>query len=388
MISVSRLLCDEIGPGDYLRYGKDGNPSALSDNPPIVVWNCTRRCNLHCIHCYAGAANRDFEGEMTTEEGKAFISQLAEFGVPVLLFSGGEPTMREDFLELARCADELGLGLVVSTNGTLIDPEMAKSLGNLNFREIGISIDAIGENNDRFRGHNGAYEEARRGIRICVELGLRVSLRMTITKDNYHEIPAVLDLVERENVNRVCFYHLAYAGRGNDLRAIDLSHTETRETVDLICECTLDFYRRGLRKEILLVGNHADGIYLYLKAKAQDDERAEKVLALLRTNGGNNSGIRIGAVDELGNVHPDQFWRNLTLGNVRQRSFGEIWMDTSNPVMAGLKDRKGLLKGRCARCVYLDACNGNLRARADAVFNDIWMEDPSCYLSDEEIEIA
>ena len=386
MISVSRLLCDEIGPGDYLRYGK--GKDSLIGNAPIVVWNCTRRCNLHCIHCYASASNQDFNGELSIEEGKAFIRQLADFNVPVLLFSGGEPTMRADFLEMAAYADSLGLGLVVSTNGTLIDREMAQSMGELKFREIGISIDAIGENNDRFRAHKGAFEEALRGIRICVDLGLRVSLRMTITKDNFREIPDVLDLVEREGINRVCFYHLAYAGRGNDLRDIDLSHAETRETVDLICDRTLDFHERGLTKEILLVGNHTDGIYLYIKAKARDEKRAESILALLRTNGGNNSGIRIGAVDELGNVHPDQFWRNLTLGNVRQRPFGEIWMDTSNPIMAGLKDRKGLLKGRCATCLYLDACNGNLRARGEAVFNDMWMEDPSCYLTDEEIGIS
>ena len=386
MISVSRLLCDEIGPGDYLRYGK--GKDSLIGNAPIVVWNCTRRCNLHCIHCYASASNQDFNGELSTEEGKAFIQQLADFNVPVLLFYGGEPTMRADFLELAAYADSLGLGLVVSTNGTLIDREMAQSMGELKFREIGISIDAIGENNDRFRAHKGAFEEALRGIRICVDLGLRVSLRMTITQDNFREIPDVLDLVEREGINRVCFYHLAYAGRGNDLRDIDLSHAETRETVDLICDRTLDFHERGLTKEILLVGNHTDGIYLYIKAKARDEKRAESILALLRTNGGNNSGIRIGAVDELGNVHPDQFWRNLTLGNVRQRPFGEIWMDTSNPIMAGLKDRKGLLKGRCATCMYLDACNGNLRARGEAVFNDMWMEDPSCYLTDEEIGIS
>ena len=387
MISVSRLLCDDIGPGDYLRYGKGESPGAMAAARPIVVWNCTRRCNLHCIHCYANAANQTFDGQMSTAEGKAFIRQLDDFGVPVLLFSGGEPLMRTDFLQLATYAGERGLGLVVSTNGTLMDQETARSLGQLQFREIGISIDAIGETNDKFRAHKGAFEAALRGIRTCVDLGLRVSLRMTITRDNFREIPSVLDLVEREGINRVCFYHLAYAGRGNDLRAIDLSHKETRETVDLICERTLDFHRRGLRKEILLVANHTDGVYLFLKAREMDEERGAKVLALLRTNGGNNSGIRIGAVDEMGNVHPDQFWRNLTLGNVRERAFGDIWMDTSNPIMAGLKERKGLLQGRCPRCQYLEICNGNLRSRGEAVFNDMWMEDPSCYLTDEEIGI-
>ena len=172
------------------------------------------------------------------------------------------------------------------------------------------------------------------------------------------------------------------------MRESDLSHSETREVVDLICDRTLDLYKRGFRKEVLLVGNHADGVYLYRKLKEQDSGRAEHAMSLLRQNGGNNSGILIGAVDEVGNVHPDQFWRNVTLGNVRERAFGDIWMDISNPLMRGLKDRKALLKGRCARCSYLDICNGNLRARAEAVYDDMWQEDPACYLTDDEIGLA
>lgn len=387
MISISRILCDEIGPGDHLRYGHHGVLPPASEARPIVVWNCTQRCNLGCIHCYADANTRNAAEEMTTGEGKTFISQLAEFGVPVILFSGGEPLIREDFFELARFATEKGLGVVVSTNGTLITPEVAGEMHSIGFREVGISLDGIGERNDRFRGKNGAYEKALQGIRNCVSIGQRVSLRMTVTQDNHAEIPAMLDLVEQENIDRVCFYHLAYAGRGNDLRKIDLTFSERRAVVDQICDRTLDFYRRGLNKEILTVANHADGVYLFLKSKATDEERAKKIYSLLQVNGGNNSGIRISAVDERGYVHPDQFWRNMVLGNVLERPFGEIWLDTSNPVMRGLKDRKSLLKGRCAECRYIDICNGNLRARAEAVFDDMWAEDPSCYLSDEEIGI-
>jgi radical SAM protein with 4Fe4S-binding SPASM domain len=165
----------------------------------------------------------------------------------------------------------------------------------------------------------------------------------------------------------------------------DISHAETRSVVDKICEHTLDMYHRGLRKEVLTVGNHADGVYLYLKVQKQDPDRANKILGLLRMNGGNNSGIRIGAVDDLGNVHPDQFWWHYSLGNVLQRKFGGIWTDTSEPLLEGLRNRKKLLKGRCAHCQYLDLCNGNLRVRAEAVFGDVWAEDPACYLSNEEI---
>ncbi|MBT4511753.1 MAG: radical SAM protein [Chloroflexi bacterium] len=387
MISISRLLCDEIGPGDELRYGHNGRLSPALEARPIVVWNCTRRCNLNCIHCYADAASATNDGEMDNEEGKALIRQLAEFKVPVLLFSGGEPLVRKDFLELARYATDKGLGVVVSTNGTLITPEIAREMKGIGFREVGISVDGIGDQNDKFRGKPGAYEAALQGIRNCIAEGQRVSLRMTITRSNKNEVPSILDLVEREGIDRVCFYHLAYAGRGNDLRNIDLSHEETREVVDLICDRTIDFHQKGMNKEILMVANHTDGVYLYLKEKERNQARATAIMELLKINGGNNSGIRIGAVDELGNVHPDQFWRSLSLGNVRKRSFGDIWLDISNPVMAGLKGRKGLLKGKCAVCRYLDVCNGNLRARAEAVFDDMWAEDPACYLTDEEIGI-
>jgi len=322
---------------------------------------------------------------MDTEEGKAFIRDLADFGVPVLLFSGGEPLLREDIFELAGFAKDQGVIPVLSTNGTLITESVARKIRSVDFREVGISLDGIGANNDRFRGKRGAYQATLKGIRSCADLEQRVSLRLTITRSNYGDIPAIFRLVEQEGIDRICFYHLAYAGRAWGMRKEDLGSSETRAVVDMICEQTLNLYKRGHRKEVLTVDNHADGVYLYLKLKKQDPQRADRVLALLRANGGNNSGIRIGAVDNLGNVHPDQFWWHYSFGNVRQRKFGDIWMDTSEPLMLGLKDRKGLLKGRCGQCQYLDLCNGNLRVRAEAVFGDVWAEDPACYLTDEEI---
>ena len=382
MISITRLLCDTVGPGDHLRY-------EIKDNPrPVVVWNCTRQCNLSCIHCYASADNSRSPEEMDNAAGKAFIRDLADFGVPVILFSGGEPLLRKDLFELASLARELGVRVALSTNGTRITDAVAREISSVGFAEVGISLDGIGLNNDRFRGKNGAYRAALEGIRSCVALGLRVSLRLTITRFNYREIPAIFQLVEDEGIDRVCLYHLAYSGRGDSLREEDITHSQTRSVVDMICERTLDFSQRGLNKEILTVGNHADGVYLYLKLREQDPPRASKVLNLLRTNGGNNSGVRIGAVDDIGDVHPDQFWWHYSLGNVRQRKFADIWTDSSEPLLRGLKNRKPLLRGRCARCQYLDLCNGNLRVRAEAVFSDVWAEDPACYLSDEEIGIG
>lgn len=394
MISISRLLCDTISPGDSLRYhgGQShatGTRRADHAVPrPVVVWNCTRQCNLSCIHCYASADNSRSPDEMDTAAAEAFIRDLADFQVPVILFSGGEPLLRRDMFHLVQLARDLGIRVALSTNGTVITEEVAERLKQLGFAEVGISLDGVGANNDRFRGKAGAFQSALRGIRSCTALGLRVSLRLTITRFNVGEIPAIFQLVEDEAVDRVCFYHLAYSGRGSSLREHDISHEQTREVVDSICDWTVDLHRRGLPKEILTVANHADGVYLYLRLREQDPQRAETVLSLLRSNGGNNSGVRIGAVDDRGNVHPDQFWWHYTLGNVRQRPFGDIWSDTSEPLLGGLKNRKGLLKGRCSACRYLDICNGNLRVRAEAVYGDVWAPDPACYLSDEEIGLV
>lgn len=377
MISISKLLCDAAAPGDKLRYG--------GTLRPIVVWNSTQRCNLKCLHCYAHAQNTIFPGELSTEEGKAFIQDLADFGVPALLFSGGEPLLRNDILELASWASKLGIRAVFSTNGTLIKDGLAERIVEVGLAEVGISIDGLGPINDRFRGHKGAFEAALQGIRSLVALGQRVSLRLTITKHNFGEIPAIFDLVERENIDRVCFYHLTYAGRASNMKDEDLSAQQTRAVVDLIFDRTLDLHRRGLNKEVLTVDNHADSVYLYFRVKRDQPSKADAVLELLRRNGGNNSGIRIGAVDNMGNVHPDQFWWHYSLGNVRQRKFSDIWTDTSDPLLQGLRNRKPLLKGRCGKCQYLDLCNGNLRVRAEAVYGDIWADDPACYLTDEEI---
>ena len=377
MISISKLLCDASAPGDKLRYG--------GTLRPIVVWNSTQRCNLRCLHCYAQAQNTIFPGELSTEEGKAFIQDLADFGVPALLFSGGEPLLRNDILELASWASKLGIRAVFSTNGTLIKDGLAERIVEVGLAEVGISIDGLGPINDRFRGHKGAFEAALQGIRRLVALGQRVSLRLTITKHNFGEIPAIFDLVERENIDRVCFYHLTYAGRASNMKDEDLSAQQTRAVVDLIFDRTLDLHRRGLNKEVLTVDNHADSVYLYFRVKRDQPSKADAVLELLRRNGGNNSGIRIGAVDNMGNVHPDQFWWHYSLGNVRQRKFSDIWTDTSDPLLQGLRNRKPLFKGRCGKCQYLDLCNGNLRVRAEAVYGDIWADDPACYLTDKEI---
>jgi len=391
LISVTKLLCDSENYGDSLRYSQGSRGQvhgAVEGQGPVVVWNSTRTCNLKCIHCYSSSESKKYEGELSTEEALRFIENLAEFKAPVLLFSGGEPLLRGDLLTLASYARSKGIRPTISTNGTLLTPELTASLKNIGVGYIGISLDGIAENNDRFRGRSGAFKEALEGIRNCKAIDQRVGLRFTINRHNYKDMDAIFDLVEQENIPRVCFYHLVYAGRGSKMVEEDITCGEARAAMDLIVERTLDFHRRGLPKEILTVDNHADGVYIYLKMKKDNPGQAANILELLRLNGGNRTGIAIGAVDWYGNVHPDQFTQNHTFGNVRERKFGDIWTDISQPVLAGLKNRKPLLKGRCALCKWLDVCNGNFRARAEAVTGDFWESDPACYLTDEEIGLS
>ncbi|NLI31860.1 MAG: 12,18-didecarboxysiroheme deacetylase [Deltaproteobacteria bacterium] len=391
MIGISKLYCGTVEPSDALRYGRHSAklPSHLlqfsADKKPVVVWNITRRCNLKCVHCYAHAKDESFPDELSTEEGKVVLDDLARFGSPVILFSGGEPLMRPDLVELAEYAVKNGMRAVISTNGTLITAAVAKELKTVGLSYVGISLDGMQEVNDRFRGVRGAFQMALQGIEACKEAGIKVGLRFTMNRLNYGEIPSIFDLLEALDIPRVCFYHLVYAGRGTKLMKEDLSHEETRKAVDLIIDRTLDLHERGKGKEVLTVDNHSDGPYLYLRLLKSGNPRATEVLELLKMNEGNNSGRGIGCISWDGSVHADQFWRHHSFGNVRERPFSVIWSDLSDPLMRKLKDKKQYVKGRCSTCKWLDVCGGNFRVRAEAATGDLWAPDPACYLTDEEI---
>jgi Fe-coproporphyrin III synthase len=391
MIGISKLYCGTVEPSDALRYGRHSSqlPSHLlqfsADKRPVVVWNVTRACNLKCVHCYAHATDATSSDELSHAEGRRLINDLANFGVPVLLFSGGEPLVRKDLPDLAAYAVEKGMRAVISTNGTLIDRATAQVLKNIGLSYVGISLDGLKPVNDRFRGVAGAYDKAIAAIRNCQDAGIKVGLRFTISKRNVQEIPGIFDLLEEMEIPRVCFYHLVYAGRGSALLEDDLSHAETRAAVDLIIERTRQLHAQGKPKEVLTVDNHADGPYLYMRLLKEDPQRAAEVLELLQMNEGNNSGRGIGCVSWDGEVYADQFWRHHSFGNVRETPFSQIWTAPRDPLLLQLKEKKKYMQGRCATCRWLDVCGGNFRVRAEAVSGNVWAPDPACYLTDEEI---
>lgn len=391
MIGISKLYCGTVEPSDALRYGRRSQdlPSHLlqfsSDKKPVVVWNMTRACNLKCVHCYAHAVSKSRERELTTEEGMSLIDDLADFGVPVILFSGGEPLVRQDLVELARYAVGNGMRAVISTNGTLITPDKARELKEVGLSYVGVSLDGLEAVNDRFRGKSGAFKDAIQGIRNCQDVGLKVGLRFTINRMNVNEVSGIFDLLEDMDIPRICFYHLVYSGRGSEMMEEDLDYEETRQVVDLIMDRTGELHDKGKTKEVLTVDNHADGPYLYLRMLKEENPRAREVLELLHMNEGNSSGRGIGCVSWDGSVHADQFWRHHTFGNVLERPFSEIWTDLNDPLMAKLKDKKQYVTGRCSTCRWLQICGGNFRVRAEAATGDLWAPDPACYLTDEEI---
>lgn len=390
MLSVSRLLGGKLEPGDPLRYGRSTaeSPAHLlhfsEDKKPVVVWNVSQRCNLHCGHCYADSHDREYEGELNTEEGLRLIEQLAEFGVPTVLFSGGEPLMRPDLFELADAAVAAGLRTVLSTNGTLIDDAMARRIADAGFSYVGISFDGIAELHDKMRGKKGAFDEALSGIRAAKKAGLRTGVRFTLHALNRPQLKDVFELAEREQVNRLCVYHLAYAGRGEKLQRFDLEPHETAEAVEEIFDIVEDMQARGSELEVLTVDNPVDHVALLKRIRATQPERADDVEQLLVWNGGNQSGIAVACVDPKGLVHADQFSWDETVGNVREQTFGEIW-GNGNPALAPYRARPRAITGRCDGCKWYDVCNGGLRVRAVSGTGDFSAPDPACYLSEEEV---
>ena len=391
MIGISKLYCGQVEPSDALRYGRHSSqlPSHLlqfsEDKKPVVVWNMTRRCNLKCVHCYAQAVDPDGKDEISTEQGKAIISDLAAYGAPVMLFSGGEPLVRQDLPELASYATEKGMRAVISTNGTLITKEKARELKAINLSYVGISLDGAEEIHDKFRGVPNSFKKALEGLENCKAEGLKVGLRFTINKRNVVEIPKVFKLLRELEVPRICSYHLVYSGRGSEMIKEDLNHAETRSVVDLIMDETRALFDAGMPKEVLTVDNHADGPYVWMRMLKEDPKRAEEVFQLLQYNEGNSSGRGIGCISWDGKVHADQFWRNHTFGNVLERPFSEIWDDPNIELLHKMKNKKAYVKGRCASCRFLNICGGNFRSRAEAYYGDEWAQDPACYLTDDEI---
>ena len=371
----------------FMRELIDPTPLKPARKPqaPVVIWNLIRRCNLSCKHCYTTSADIDFPGELTTPEIYTVMDDLKSFKVPVLILSGGEPLLHPDIFPISRRAKDMGFYVALSSNGTKITAENIKAIADIDYQYIGVSLDGIKETHDRFRRVKGSFDEAMRGVQLCLEKGIKVGIRFTLTQDNALDFPALLQLMDDYDIDKFYLSHLNYGGRGNRNRKDDAFFEMTRDAMDLLFETSLAWLKKGKDREFVTGNNDADAVYFLHWVSKHFPDNAGHMKAKLEQWGGNASGVNVANIDNLGNVHPDTFWWHYGLGNVRKRPFSEIWMDTSDPLMAGLKQTPRPLEGRCATCHYQAICNGNTRVRAAQTTSNYWAEDPGCYLTDVEI---
>lgn len=404
MINITRLITGTEQPADHLRYGAATQhaqvstaacmPASARTRKPIVVWNITRTCNLRCIHCYADSHAEQYPGELTWEQCCGVIDDLADYGAAALLLSGGEPLLHPRLPDILERATGRGLKVTISTNGTRITPQYAELFKRLGVAYVGISLDGIGEIHDRFRGVKGAFDGALRGFRLCSEVGQKTGLRLTLTRNNVQCMEQILDFIEQQDIRRVCFYHLVPTGRGVDVAA--LQPEEARRALDMLIARAAAWHAAGQNRELLTVTQPADGIYILLRQLREGSPLAAQTLRLLQWNGGgaNSSGRGIANIDTQGDIHPDQFWQDVTLGNVKTERFSTVWEAAHAASAQQLNELRGSelpeerqrkITGRCARCRLFRLCGGGFRTRA-AFANGHWYgSDPGCYLSDEEI---
>jgi radical SAM protein with 4Fe4S-binding SPASM domain len=244
---------------------------------------------------------------------------------------------------------------------------------------------------------DGAFAKSLAGVQLLVRCGVKVGLRFTMTALNADELPGLLALMRELDAPKFYFSHLNYAGRGNIHRGRDAHFAATRDALDRLFDAAWLDATRALGSpgdaesrsvEYVTGNNDADGVYLLLWARRHLPRWADALQARLESWGGNASGLHVANIDNLGHVHPDTMWWHHDLGSVRERPFSQIWADTSEPLMAGLKQQPRPVTGRCGACAHLAICGGNTRVRAQQVTGDPWAEDPGCYLDDAEIGLA
>jgi len=384
MIALTKMLTGKATVSKQLTYKGDGITEEfkkISQMPiPVVVWNSTLKCNLKCIHCYANAGRK--VNELSTEEAKEMIDDLSSMKIPVLLFSGGEPLLREDIFELAEYAVKKGVPCSLSTNGTLITEEVAEKLKDAGFSYVGVSIDGMEDVNDRFRGVKGAFKKAFEGLLNAKEAGIMTGIRFTVTRYNLRDVPEVVNLLAENDIPRFCLYHLVPSGRADFEQ--DITNEERRKLIEWLINRAIELHESGYVTEILTVDNPADGVYLHLWLKERgEEEKAKSALEFLRMRGSDNSGKRIACIDAEGFVHPNQFWWDYSCGNVREKPLSEIWLNPKDELLLKLREKTKYLRGRCGKCRFKEWCGG-FRLRALRA-GDLWGDDPSCYLRDDEI---
>lgn len=351
---------------------------------PIVVWNVTKQCNLSCRYCYEGATLLPSKDELSYDEATKLMDGLKEMNIPLLVFSGGEPLARGDIFDLFAYARSIGLPFILSTNGTLITQDMAKRIKNAGVSYVGISIDGLEDMHDEMRGSKGSFHKSIEGLRYLIGEGIKTGIRITVTKPNLEEIGNVLDIAVDEGVPRFTVLQLVYSGRGDKFKRWDINKKERRELIGYLVKRAGDLKAIRSATEIVTADNYTDGIYIFNHIKRNNPSAAKDAEKLLLRQSGCPAAEKLMDIDYKGDVHPCPYWTTKTLGNVKNKKIGEIWVDKTNEFLAAMRDKTSHLKGKCGGCGYKSFCGG-CRVRAEMIYGDPFAEDPACYLSEEEI---
>lgn len=351
--------------------------------PPVVVWNVCRHCNLRCPHCYSSASTRASQYDLSTSEALRLLDDLAGVGVRIVIFSGGEPLLRSDLFDLMARARDLGIEPMLSSNGVLLDGVSARKLANAGTRYVGVSLDGLAAQNDDYRGLQGAFASAVQGLRNAMEAGLRVGIRLTLTRESENQLEPLLAFADRLGVHRFYVSHLLPSGRGLNLTDQDLGPAENRALLQKLFALAERLCETNSSLSLITGGNDSDGPFFLQWLEARHGGAASsRARMVLLDRGGNSAGERILAVDANGRVHPDQFWQSAQLGDVRRQRMAEI---LTHPLRAQLREREKHLRGRCGRCIFKPLCRGSHRERALVQSGDVWAPDPACVMTDAEI---
>lgn len=337
--------------------------------PKIIAWEITRSCNLACAHCRAAAHCAPYPGELSLDQCKAVIDDIATITDPILILTGGEPLMRADIWDIIDYAHEKGLHPVIGTNGTMITDEIARKIYEHNIPRVAVSLDFPNEaGQDAFRGKDGAFEETLAGIRNMNKYGIGVQVNTTVTKMNHTKMDELHDLALDNGAVAFHPFLLVPTGRGADLLDVELTPDEYEEVLRWAFE-------RQQSSPMHFKPTDSPQYYRILRqqAAAQGIKVSPATYGMEAMTRGCLGGITFAFISHVGQVQPCGYF-DMNLGNVTEIPFSEIW--TYSPVFENLRHYERL-KGKCGACEYKSVCGG-CRARALSLYGDYMQEEPYC----------
>ena len=345
---------------------KGANPSP---NLRLVAWEVTRNCNLSCIHCRASSTKGPYSGELDTMASFRLLDQIAEVGSPIVILTGGEPLLRQDIFKIAKYGTDKGLKMVMAPNGTLITKKYAAKMADSGIKRISISLDgATKKSHDSFRGVNGAFESAIRGINLAKEAGIEFQINTTITKTNIDQIPKIQELAIKLGAVAHHIFLLVPTGRGKYIVDHEISADEYERTLNW-------FYDQREKTPLQLKATCAPHYYRILRQRAKKEGKSVsfKTHGLDAVTRGCLGGTGFCFISHTGVVQPCGFL-HLNCGDITLTSFADIW--NNSDIFLSLRDFDKL-KGKCGRCEYKKVCGG-CRARAYEATGDYLGEEPLC----------